>query len=95
MIIARYGMLECGKNFHGTIHQTCATCNVLDDEEHRLNFCTKYFSINFCNEIEKLPFNTIHSHDIVKLRAIIERISAVWNVKVGHGAMNQSQTRTT
>ena len=34
IIIVRYGMLECGRNYKGTIQQICKTCNVIDDEEH-------------------------------------------------------------
>ena len=37
LMIARYGMLKCGKNFKGTISKMCSTCNCPDDEEHRLN----------------------------------------------------------
>ena len=37
VIIARFGMLECGKNYKGTLPLTCTICNSINDEEHRLN----------------------------------------------------------
>ena len=32
LMIARYRMLECGKNFRGSINGTCNICNEIDDE---------------------------------------------------------------
>ena len=88
LIIARYGMLECGRNFQGTSSKECTSCKIPDDEEHRLNICPKYAHINHCNSSDKVPFDSIYSHDPCVLQTIIERISSVWNVKVGHGTMN-------
>ena len=34
LLIARFGMLECGKNFKGTMRETCDVCKVNDDENH-------------------------------------------------------------
>ena len=34
LIIARFGMLECGKNFKGTMNEICLNCNTRDTEEH-------------------------------------------------------------
>ena len=42
VITARYGMLECGKNHKGTLSLMCTTCNIIDDENHRLNVCPKW-----------------------------------------------------
>ena len=46
IIMARYGLLECGKNFKGTLNVNCDTCNCLDDEDHRINFCIKLKEVN-------------------------------------------------
>ena len=59
-IIARYGMLECGMNYKGTLDSQCITCSTIDDEEHRLNDWLK--DINFCNSIDKIPFNTKYEY---------------------------------
>ena len=47
LIIARYGMLECGKNFGGTHGGECSECNTYDDENHRLNDCKKWKELNY------------------------------------------------
>ena len=88
LIIARFGMLECGKNFRGTITEKCVTCNESDDEEHRLNKCTKYSNINHMNDTEIIPFDTIFSSDLDLLRIIFDKIDSVWNVRTGHGTMH-------
>ena len=81
-------MLVCGKNFRGTINNMCPICNTIDNEEHRLNECVNYQSVNYSNSDEKIPFETIYSDDPVVLKTIFERINKVWNVKTGRGAMN-------
>ena len=32
IIIARFGMLECGKNYKGTMNEICRQCDVTDDD---------------------------------------------------------------
>ena len=88
IIMARYGLLECGVNYKGTLNPQCVTCNALDNEEHRLNECIRFKDMNYHNSHDKIPFNLIYSDDIEKLRALLCRISQVWNVKTGHGTMN-------
>ena len=88
IIIARFGMLECGKNFKGTLNEMCSfCCNVIDDEEHRLNVCPKYDHLNYCNDAELVKFETIFSENIDDIKLIISRISTIWNIKTGHGSM--------
>jgi len=43
LIIARYGSLECGNNFKGTLKTICSTCEY---EYHHLNDCPKWSSTN-------------------------------------------------
>ena len=47
LIIARFGMLECGANFKGTMNHKCVTCDAVDNEEHRLNHCLKLKDVIF------------------------------------------------
>ena len=89
LIISRYGMLECGRNFQGTIQKLCKTCNILDDEEHRLNACIQFSRINYLTHPDKLPFESVFSDDVNTLQSIIARISCVWNVRDGHGTMHR------
>ena len=88
LIIARYGMLQCGKNFKGSMSEFCDQCKILDDEDHRLNYCKKYIDINFYNAVKKVDFNMVYSRDMNELREILPRIGNVWNTRNAHGTMN-------
>jgi len=85
-IIARYGMLECGINYKGTLKPTCETCNTSDNEEHRMNDCIKWKCTD-TNGNEKVTFNDIYNNDINIVRSIITKIETVWNTKNAHGTM--------
>ena len=59
VMIARYGMLDCGKNYKGTASSNCSTCKVYNNENHRLNSCKKW---NFNNPLDtdfSVDFNNI------------------------------------
>ena len=86
-IIARYGMLECGTNYKGTMQEKCDQCKVKDDENHRLNYCVKLRGINFVDCDTKIEFNNIYSNDPEVLRTIIKRLGNIWNTKTAHGTM--------
>ena len=90
ILIARYGMLECGSNFKGSLKPQCDQCHAIDDENHRLNYCTKWCNVNFCNVDGKMPFEDIFSSDTDVLRTMVQKICSVWNVTNAHGTM-QSQ----
>ena len=87
IIMARYGMLLCGKNYKGTLKENCDQCNIIDNEDHRLNHCPKWDN-NFSNKQEKTDFNNIFSTNIEKIKKIIGKVQTVWNVKNGSGSMN-------
>ena len=88
LIIARFGMLECGKNFKGTMNEICLNCNTRDTEEHRLNECSNYLNVNYVDHDENIPFSSIYSEDLTILKPIMKRIGTVWNLKTGNGSMN-------
>ena len=88
IIIARYGMLQCGKNYRGTMNMTCDRCKTIDDENHRLNFCVKWKDRNNYDETKKIDFNLIYSNEVIELRSIIPSIEKVWNKRNGHGTMH-------
>ena len=87
LVIARFGMLDCGTNYKGTKPEICSQCNVIDNEDHRLNNCIKYRNINQYDCNEKVNFKKIFSNDIEVLREIIPIIQRVWNCKTAHGTM--------
>ena len=64
LILARHGMLECGTNFKGSLSEICRHCNLLDDEDHRLNVCT-YISRQYCSDnVENCEFTDIYSNNL-------------------------------
>ena len=95
LIVARFGMLECGKNFGGTIAGTCSNCNIYDDEDHRLNHCMKFKDMNYFNQVDKIVFNDVHSESADTLNEIIEKLQKVWNTKNAAGTMNRECENTT
>ena len=91
LIISRYHMLECGANFKGTRPQTCNTCDVLDDENHRLNHCVKYSEMNRHDRIDKANFDDIYSDDPGVVGGIMSEVTKVWNLSNSNGTMIESQ----
>ena len=85
LITARFGMLECGHNYKGTLSSECVICKCLDDEEHRMNHCKKLAEVNYHDQAGKVNFDTIYTNDVDTLKIIVERISHVWNVETAHG----------
>ena len=59
LILARFHMLECGKNFKGTLPEICPSCDVTDDEQHRLNYCTRFNEINLSDKLTKVNFDDV------------------------------------
>ena len=90
LIMGRLGMLQCAKNYatqHGT--KQCKDCGVLDDENHRVNFCIKYRSVNYCEKTEKIEFDDIYSDDNNKIMNVVKAILSVWDL-----AHNKNEVRT-
>ena len=90
IILARNGMLECGKNFKGSMSELCLVCNVVDDEEHRLNHCMKWEEINNLNRT-KVDFRNIYSNDCQILNHIVTSIERVWELRYANGRMKRIQ----
>ena len=82
-------LLETSTNYKGTLDEICKECKVKDDENHRLNFCKTYQSINLYDKAQKADFNDIYSHEIEVLRPIVDQIEKVWNTRTGSGTMNR------
>ena len=81
-------MLECGRNFKGTVKEDCNTCNVIDDEKHILNHCPKYEVYRESNTC--IHFDDIYSDQIENLRAIVSTIELFWNTSNGHGTLRRN-----
>ena len=88
LITSRFHMLECGVNFKGTKSVTCNTCNLPDDEHHRLNYCIKYRALNHYDDSAKVNFRDIFSDDSAVVRNILTEVTKVWNLCNANGTMN-------
>ena len=80
-------MLECGRNYKGSMSEMCNQCNQVDDENHRLNHCIRFRKTNLYDSAEKEDFTKIFSHDTDILRDILPKIQTVWNTRNAHGTM--------
>ena len=87
-MMARYGLLECGINYKGTHNEICDQCNCVDDENHRLNFCIKYETVNLYNNPVKVDYDDVYSDDIEKVRKVNAHIEKIWNTCTAQGTMN-------
>ena len=87
-VMAMYGMLDCGKNFKtGYRGKNCPSCNVLDDENHRINFCKKYKNINLFDSALKIDFNFIYLGNEKTTKMIVEDVCELWNLHNGNNIM--------
>ena len=89
LVIARYGMLECGINYKNSKSTICPSCKITDNEDHRMNCCIRYKTTNFYDQKEKENFEDIYSTDVDVLKSIIRKIETVWNTRNAHGTMLQ------
>ena len=89
LILARNGMLECGKNLKGTLPEICQNCSVSDDEDHRMNKCPKWKATNFLENETKIDFCNVYSSDPTILPVIIKQIQKVWELSLGKGLMKR------
>ena len=85
-----FRMLECGRNFKSTLPEVCPTCDVTDNEHHRLNICTRFRQTNLCDTVNKVNFEDVFSSDIAVITNALSHIENVWNLKLGHGSMVQT-----
>ena len=89
IILARCGMLECGKNFKGTIPEICRVCGVEDDEGHRLSTCVLWKHLNFSETADEIDFGAIYENDYETLLPVIKCIQRVWEMHYGNGSMKK------
>ena len=86
IVMARFRMLQCGKNFKGTMRELCEHCNCIDDENHRLNECKKFVTTEGYPTVN---FDDIYSNDITVIRNVINAIEKIWNTSNSHGTVHR------
>ena len=76
-------------NFKGSLSEICRHCNLLDDEDHRLNVCT-YISRQYCSDnVENYEFTDIYSNNLTTLDTIMNRLNQLWEFRYANGRMKK------
>ena len=87
-IMGRYGMLQCAANFScGYKGKNCSDCGVVDDEGHRINYCTLWKERNSCASDDKLDFSLIYSENLHESVKVVEVILNLWDLGNGKNSM--------
>ena len=87
IMFARTRMLQCGRNYKGTMPELCENCKSPDDENHRLNHCSIWQETNNYSSVNKSEFSNIYSEESNKLNHMIEQIENVWDMRFTNGRM--------
>ena len=88
IIMARSGMLECAANYkNGYRSNICKECKMTDDENHRINECTKYTGVNYQGQTEKFDFCDVYSDTKEVLQSAAHVINKVWDLVNGKNSM--------
>ena len=87
-IMAMFSMLNCATNFkNGYKDLKCPSCLVNDDENHRINYCSRFKDINLYESNLKVDFESIHSDDNETVDRVIDTVSILWDLKNGKNDM--------
>ena len=92
-IMGQFGMLQCASNYsngHGT--KNCKTCEVVDDESHRINVCPVWGAINLSNSVKTIDYNQIYSDDENESRKVVDQILAMWDLGNNKNCMRTLDT---
>ena len=93
LIMARYGMLDCANNYATRYGgKLCPFCKEVDDENHRINWCKRWESINLCNCQSKADFLDIFSCDETKCLKIVGIIASQWDLESGKNGMRMKES---
>ena len=91
IIMARSGMLDCATNFKNKYRSTiCKECTKIDNENHRINECKKYSSINNHNRAEKFDFSIVFSDTVEELQTAAQVINMIWDLANGKNTMRDT-----
>ena len=91
LIMGRYGMLKCANNFSvGSGTRICMECDIKDDEDHRINHCSRWRSINLCDVNKTVVFDDIYSDDLEKCHEVVKTILSMWDLENGKNDMRMN-----
>ena len=83
-MMSMFSMLDCSRNFKaGNASPDCCVCKVVDDENHRINECSRFKDYNLYLSPIKYDFHGIFSDDEDTVIRTIEVVMHVWNLENG------------
>ena len=86
--MGRYGMLQCASNFSmGYGGKMCGQCNMIDDEDHRINFCKIWRGTNLADCTEKVNFTDLYSENMLVSIPIAKKVIDLWDLGNGKNCM--------
>ena len=86
-----FGMLKCAFNFkYGHGGHMCGTCNMVDDENHRINRCVKFKDTSLYLSPVKYDFNSIYADDEDAISRTLEVIEHIWDLDYGKNEMRSN-----
>ena len=86
--MGRYGMLDCRANFSmGYGSKECSQCMVVDDMDHRVNWCVAYKQTNLYESQTKIDINMLYYDDIEKIKPIVGVLLSMWDLEHGRNSM--------
>lgn len=88
LVMARYGMLDCGCNFENKYGgKMCDECNVIDDEGHRVNYCPRWSHVNLSSSVTKIDFSLVYSSERDDLESVADVILSIWDLGNGRNGI--------
>ena len=79
----------CKKFKNGNGGELCSMCNVTDDENHRINFCSKFQNMNLYNSPIKFDFRSIYSMNHDTIDRAVDFVRSLWDLKNGKNEMRK------
>ena len=90
VVMGRYGMLKCRANFSSSFtDKNCPACKTVDDEQHRINYCSLYRTTNLCDSINKIDYSLIYSDDLNDVLQVVTIILKMWDLGFGKNEMRE------
>ena len=56
-------------------------CDIVDDENHRMNHCIKWKDINMYGTEHEINFDAVYTNEIDTLKQISGLIQSIWNLE--------------
>ena len=90
-IMGLFGMLKCANNYKsGQGGNECRTCEEVDDENHRINHCSRFGELNLYYSPIKFDFDCIFLDDMDSVSRAVEVVDHLWNLENGKNDMRCS-----